>query len=228
MIETTQSVIGPDGRSSIPAFAQAAKGRCTGAHFGTYDYTASSSITAQYQSMIHPACDFAKQFMKVGLAGTGIFLSDGATNIMPVGPHRAEAGSSLSALEQEENIQAVHTAWKTAYEHIRHSLYTGFYQGWDLHPAQFPVRYAACYAFFLEGFDETAARLKNFIEKAAKATLTSNVFDDAATGQGLLNYFLRAYNCKAINEAELLKSGLTLDEIKLRSFAKIIEKRTLA
>lgn len=227
MIETTQSVIGSDGRSAIPAFARAARGRCTGAHFGTYDFTASSAITAAYQTMIHPGCDFAKQVMKLSLEGTGIWLSDGATNIMPVGPHRADAqGSPLTPLQIAENHKVVHAAWKTSYDHIRHSLYTAYYQGWDLHPAQFPIRYAACYAFFLEGFAQASDRLRNFIEKAAKATLTSNVFDDAATGQGLLNYFLRALNCGAITEQEVLQTGLSLEEIQLRSFAKIIEGRS--
>ena len=93
----------------------------------------------------------------------------------------------------------MHGAWQLAHRHIRHSLEGGFYQGWDLHPAQLPVRYATCYAFFLEGFAQAAERLRNFVEKAAQATLVGDVFDDAATGQGLLNYFLRALNCGAID-----------------------------
>jgi len=60
----------------------------------------------------------------------------------------------------------VHKAWKLSYDHIRHSLINGFYQGWDLHPAQLPVRYAACYAFFLEGLDAASLRLKSFMDKA--------------------------------------------------------------
>jgi hypothetical protein len=102
----------------------------------------------------------------------------------------------------------------------------GFYQGWDLHPAQLPVRYATCYAFFLEGLASAAGRLKNFIEKAAQATLVGDVFDDAAaTGQGLLNYFLRALNCGAIDLADIETMGLTTQEVELRSFAKILAAR---
>ena len=96
----------------------------------------------------------------------------------------------------------VHRAWKLHYDHIQHSLTNAFYQGWDLHPAQLPTRYAAVYAFFLQSLEAASERLKNFVEKAAKATLVGDVFDDAATGQGLLNYFLRAINCGAITEAE--------------------------
>ena len=81
----------------------------------------------------------------------------------------------------------------------------GFYQGWDLHPAQLPTRYAAVYAF-LESLDAASERLRNFVEKAAKATLVGDVFDDAATGQGLLNYFLRATNCGALTEEEALQA----------------------
>ena len=115
----------------------------------------------------------------------------------------------------------MHRAWRLHSEHIRHSLVTGFYQGWDLHPAQLPTRYAAVYAFFLEGLDAASERLRNFVQKAAQATLVGDVFDDAATGQGLLNYFLRAMNCGAITEEEAVeKSGLTLDELRQRSFVR--------
>jgi hypothetical protein len=111
------------------------------------------------------------------------------------------------------------------YGHVRASLANGFYQGWDLHPAQLPVRYAASYAFFLEGFAAAAARLRNFVDRAAQASLVGDVFDDAATGQGLLNYFLRGLGCGAISEAELARAGLSLDEVRTRSFAKILAAR---
>src|SRR5436853_5244573 len=104
---------------------------------------------------------------------------------------------------------------------------TGFYQGWDLHPAQLPTRFAAVYSFFLEGLEPASERLRNFVRKAAQATLVGDVFDDAATGQGLLNYFLRALNCGAITEDEAVTmSGLTLDELRSRSFVRILRNRT--
>ena len=86
---------------------------------------------------------------------------------------------------------AVHRAWKLHFDDVTHSLVNGFYQGWDLHPAQLPTRYAAVYAFFLAARPAATARLRNFVEKAAQATLVGDVFDDAATGQGLLNFFVR-------------------------------------
>jgi citrate lyase beta subunit len=222
MIEVTQALLGADGRSPLPAFLQACEGRCVGAHLGTYDFTASCNITAAHQTMDHPMCDLAKGLMLLAYAGTGIFLSDGATNVMPVGPHK---GSSLGAAELEENRAVVHSAWRLSQRHVRHSLEGGFYQGWDLHPAQLPVRYATCYAFFLRGFASAADRLKNFVEKAAQATLMGEVFDDAATGQGLLNYFLRAINCGAVDVSEAEQTGLTRSEIELRSFARILQAR---
>jgi citrate lyase beta subunit len=226
MIETTQSIINREGRINLPLLLRAARGRCTAAHFGTYDYTASCSITAAHQHMMHPACDFAKHMMQVSFAGTGIWLSDGATNIMPVGPHRAAEGSTLTPDQIEENRAVIHRAWKLHYDHVQHSLVGGFYQGWDLHPGQLPTRYAAVYAFFLESLDAASERLRNFVEKAAKATLVGDVFDDAATGQGLLNYFLRAINCGAITKDEALRlSGLTLEELQSGSFVKILKTR---
>jgi len=55
MIETTQSILSPDGGSPLPLFLDRARGRCVAAHFGTYDYTASCNITAAHQRMDHPA-----------------------------------------------------------------------------------------------------------------------------------------------------------------------------
>jgi len=227
MIETTQSIINHRGQINLPLLLAAAEGRCVAAHFGTYDYTAGCNITAAYQHMLHPACDFAKNMMQVSFAGTGIWLSDGATNVMPVAPHRfVEGATPLTAQQIDENRHVVHRAWKLHYDHIRHSLMNAFYQGWDLHPAQLPTRYAAVYAFFLESLDAASERLKNFVDKAAKATLVGDVFDDAATGQGLLNYFLRAINCGAIKEEEALTlSGLTLEELRSASFIKILKNR---
>lgn len=223
MIETTQSIVSADGAIAIPRLLEAARGRCTGAHFGTYDYTANCEITAAYQDMLHPACDFARSMMQVSLAGTGVWLSDGATNIMPVAPHR---GENLTSEQIEENNAVVHRAWKLHYDHCRHSLANAFYQGWDLHPGQLPTRYAAVFTFFLEGLDAASERLSNFIEKAARATLVGDVFDDAATGQGLLNYFLRAINCGAITAEEATRrTSITLEELRSGSFVRILANR---
>jgi citrate lyase beta subunit len=210
MVETPQTVIDADGSAGARKWVDAADGRVRGAHFGTYDYTASLNITASYQSMDHPACDFARHALQVSLAGTGVWLSDGATNVMPVGDDPA----------------VVRDAMRLHYDHIRHSLSHAYYQGWDLHPAQLVTRYAAVYAFFLEGLDAAGNRLSNFVDSAAKATLVGDVFDDAATGQGLLNYFLRAINCGAITEEEATnRTGLTVDELRTRSFLRILEGR---
>jgi citrate lyase beta subunit len=226
MVETTQAVINHRGESGLPLLVEAARGRCTAAHFGTYDYTASCQITAAHQHMTHPACDFARHSMQVALGGTGVWLSDGATNIMPVPLHRAPAGGSLTEEQEEENRRAVQRAWRLHYEHTQHSLVNAFYQGWDLHPAQLPVRYAAVYTFFLESLEAASGRLRNFVEKAARATLVGDVFDDAATGQGLLNYFLRAINCGAVSEQEAARlTGLTREEFRAGSFVRILKNR---
>jgi Domain of unknown function (DUF6986) len=163
--------------------------------------------------------------MLVSLSGTGIHLSDGATNILPVGPHRAGPDRPLTKAQIEENRNAVHQAWRLGFNDNLHSLRTGYYQGWDLHPAQFVTRYAAVYSFFLEGLEPASNRLKTFVEKAALASLFGDVFDDAATGQGLLNFFLRGIACGAIKEDEALATGLTLDELRSRSFLRILQNR---
>jgi len=179
-------------------------------------------LIAAYQTMDNEVCNFARQVMKVAFGGSGIFLSDGATNIIPLAPHQ---GENLSALQYSENLESVQRSWKLSYGHIRHSLANAFYQGWDLHPAQLPVRYAANAAFFLEQLQVSTGRLRNLVEQAADAAVSADVFDDAATGQGLLNYFFRALNSGAIDPEDVEKSGVTVDEIQAGSFRKIVEAR---
>ncbi len=222
MVEATQIIMDDEGRNPLMKIIRASEGRCIAAHFGTYDYTASCGITAKYQTMAHPVCDFAHHMTKVALGGTGIFLSDGATNVMPVAPHR---DAKLTRDQLRENIQSVHNAWRIGYNHTMHSLVNGFYQGWDLNPAQLPMRYAATYNFFLSSYADAVVRLKTFVERAAISTLTGDIFDDAATGQGLLNFFLKALNCGAISEKEVTATGLTLEEVRSRSFYKILQGR---
>jgi citrate lyase beta subunit len=228
MIEQTQAILAADGRASLPSLIDAGEGRVVSAHFGTYDYTASSGVTAAYQSVTHPSCDFAKHVMQVSLASTGIWMSDGATTVMPIAPHaQAKDGPPLTPRQLSENVESVHRAWKLHYDNAMHGLVGGFYQGWDLHPAQLVTRYAAVYNFFLGGLETASDRLKHFVDRAAQATLIGDLFDDAATGQGLLNFFLRAKNCGALTEAEATAlSGLSAEELASRSFAKILAGRT--
>jgi citrate lyase beta subunit len=192
MVEATQIIMDEEGRNPLMRIIRASEGRCIAAHFGTYDYTASAGITAKYQTMAHPVCDFAHHMTKVALGGTGIFLSDGATNVMPIGPHR---GEHLSFEQMKENRDSVHNAWRQGFHHTTHSLINGLYQGWDLNPAQLPMRYAATYNFFLSSYDDAVFRLKTFVERAA------------------------------ITEEEIVATGLTKEEINTRSFFRILEGR---
>lgn len=223
MIETTQSMF------LLPRLLEAAQGRCVAAHFGAYDYTASLGMTAANQHLLHPACDFARAMMQARLAGTGVWMADGATNVLPIPPHRAAPDAGLTPEQSAANRAAMHRAWRVHCDHIRHSLHNGFYQSWDLHPAQLVSRFAATYAFFLESLEQASARLRNFIAQAAQATQAGGVFDDAATGQGLLNFFLRAINCGAVPEADVpALTGLSIEELRSASFLKILEARRAA
>ena len=137
---------------------------------------------------------------------------------------RPRAGRSRQT-QRRENRDVVHRAWKLHFDDARHSLVNGFYQGWDLHPAQLPTRYAAVYAFFLSARPAASSRLRNFVDKAAQATLVGDVFDDAATGQGLLNFFVRGLSSGALTLDEACETGLTKEELQGRSFVKILAAR---
>ena len=221
MIETPRNIIDSTGLCGIPKLLDAAQGRCRGLHFGPYDYSASCNIAAAEQRLDHPACDFARHVLQVSAADRGVFLSDGPSTILPIPRYRAPAGEG----EKSENRTIVQRAMRHHFDLVQRSLSHGYYQGWDLHPGQLPTRYAAVYAFFLKSLGPAAARLKNFIDKAAQATLVGDVFDDAATGQGLLNFLLRGVNCGAFTEQEAAASGLTIEELRKRSFQKIMDNR---
>jgi hypothetical protein len=220
MVETPQVVVNSAGYSEIPALIEAAHGRCRSIHFGPYDYTFGLNIAGPHQSLSHPACDWARQQMLCAAAGTGVSVSDGPTKLLPVPVHRTPTPE-----QEAENRAAVQRGMRAHCDDIGRALRSGIYQGWDLHPAQLPTRYAATYAFFLEAAPAAAARLTNFMNDARQATLLGNLFDDAASGQGLLNLFLRGYACGAYGESDIAATGLTLNDIRERSFERILERR---
>jgi uncharacterized protein DUF6986 len=178
-VETPQLVLGSDGRSPVARLPRAAPGRISGLHYGTYDYSASLQIAAGYQSLEHPAADLAKGIMQLAVAGTGIRLSDGSTNILPVGDRTEEA-------------------WRLHARLVRRSLERGFYQGWDLHPHQLPTRFIATYAFYREGYGEASARLRDH-----RAHIGGAVLDEPATVRALAAFVLRGVQCGAIAAAEV-------------------------
>ncbi|WP_147917779.1 DUF6986 family protein [Ruania zhangjianzhongii] len=180
-VETPQAVLGPEGSALIGPMIAAGAGRVTGMPYGTYDYSASLGIAAAYQSMEHPAADFAKQVMQVSAAGTGVRLSDGSTNVLPVG-------------EQDE----VDAAWALHGRLVMRSLRRGFYQGWDMHPAQLPSRYAATYAFFRGGLADVLLRLENYLNNTGGAVL-----DEPATAKAMAGFLLRGLDCGAVRGSEV-------------------------
>lgn len=225
MIETPQVIIDGSGRCAIPKLLEAAQGRCRGLHFGPYDYLASSNITSAQAGLSHSACDFARQVMQAAAAGRGVMLSDGPTNILPIPRHRASGNQKLTDDQVVENRRIVHGAMRLHFDNVQRALSRGIYQGWDLHPGQLPARFAAIQSFFLQNFEAAAARLKNFIQQAARATLAAEVFDDAATAQGLLNFFVRGVNCGAFTEQDASSTGLSIEELRSGSFLNIIRSR---
>jgi citrate lyase beta subunit len=178
-IETTQSIVDSSGRLGVPRLVAAGRGRVSGLHFGTYDYTAACGLDAAQQHLAHHACDFARHVMQVSAAGTGVRLSDGSTNVLPVG-------------------DSVLSAWQNHLLLVRRSLEHGFHQGWDLHPAQLVTRYAAVFGYYLETAAESARRLGAYLSGAA-----GSVADEPATARALAGTLRRAVDCGALSEPEV-------------------------
>ncbi len=155
--------------------------------------------------------------MQAAYGSTGIALADGVTTIFPVPVDKANPANPA-------NREAVQAGWRAHMAHIRHSLKYGFYQSWDLHPAQLVSRYAAIYTHFEQSRAANAQRLRAFLATAAQATLAGNHFDDVASAQGLLDYFLRARACQALSAVEIeTLTGLTPTALETRSFASITQ-----
>lgn len=225
MIETPSALIDGAGRVPLSAFVAAGGGRCRAAHLGAYDLTASLGITATDQRLDHPVCDVARATMQLALAESAVAVVDGATTVLPIAPHRAKDGQPLVAAQEDENRARVLAAWKLHADNVRRALAVGIHRGWDLHPAQLPARYATVFAYYLTERDAMSARLRGFVERATQAMRSGQVFDDAATGQGLLNFFLRGLACGALDERDLAATGLTDAELRRRSFAEIVRAR---
>lgn len=181
-IETPQSILAADGTALVARLIHASEVRCTGLHYGTYDYSASCGIVGRYQSMEHPTADHAKAVMQVAAAGTGVELSDGSTNVLPVGDR-----------------DRVQTGWATHARLVQRSLERGFYQGWDLHPAQLPTRFLATYAFFRDGLDVTLRRLAAY----AGVGEATEYLDEPATAAALADTVVRGLECGAVADTEL-------------------------
>ncbi|TCC45471.1 aldolase [Kribbella pittospori] len=182
-VETPQSILGSDGTALVARMIKAGAGRVTGLHYGTYDYSASLGVAAAYQSMEHPVADHAKDVMQLAAAGTGVFVSDGSTNVLPVG-----------------SADAVHAAWRLHLRLVRRSLGRGIYQGWDMHPAQLPTRFVANYLFYREGLQTAATRLRAYLGQG-----DSGYLDEPATAAALAGFVLRGMECGAVDQSEVDK-----------------------
>jgi citrate lyase beta subunit len=180
-IETPQAILNAAGGATVAVMVHAARGRCVGLHYGTYDYSAACGIAAAYQSMEHPVADYAKAVMQVAAAGTGVRLSDGSTNVIPTGT--------------PEHISA---ALRTHARLVTRSLQRGYYQGWDMHPGHLVTRYLATYAFYRRGFSAAALRLRNYLHRTA-----GGVMDEPATAQALASFLTRGLHCGALDDAEV-------------------------
>ncbi|WP_157002293.1 DUF6986 family protein [Agromyces laixinhei] len=173
-VETPQLVLGPDGVAPLARLPLAVPGRISALHYGTYDYSEALAISAANQSLDHPVADHAKEVMQLAVAGTGIRLSDGSTNILPIGDRAGEA-------------------WRLHARLVRRSLDRGFYQGWDLHAHQLPTRFIATYAFYREGYAAASVRLRDYLESTPGAVL-----DEPATARALAGFVLRGVECGAL------------------------------
>ena len=180
-VETPQAVQSSAGTAAVSAMIRIGAGRVSALHYGTYDYSAACGISAGNQSLAHPAADHAKAVMQLAAAGTGVRISDGSTNVLPVGDRTA-----------------IRAAWRLHAGLVRRALERGYYQGWDLHPGQLVTRYAATYAFYRAGLPDAAGRLRAYL-----AHTGGGVLDEPATAQAMASLLVRGLDSGALTEDEV-------------------------
>ncbi|WP_307817815.1 DUF6986 family protein [Nocardia acididurans] len=174
-IESPQAVIAADGTATVAAAIHRAAGRCTGLHYGTYDYSAACGISPQFQSLEHPVADHAKAVMQAAAAQTGVWVCDGSTQILPIGTE-----------EQVREAVARH------FRLVSRSLERGYYQGWDMGAGHLATRWAATFAFYRRALEVAAPRIGRYLDRQG-----GSVVDEPATAQALATVVLRGLACGA-------------------------------
>lgn len=192
-VETPRLILGPTGEVTLAPAVRAGQGRITGLHYGTFDYSAALGVPAEQQAPDHPVADVAKHQMLLAAAGTGVEISDGATNVLPVG-----------------DDAAVLAAWDLHAGLVRRQLQHGIRQGWDMHPHHLPTRHLATFHFFRRGFGPAAARLRAYVRREHGAVL-----DEPATAKALADHIRRGLDCGALAVGDLERSvGIDVDELE--------------
>jgi citrate lyase beta subunit len=193
-IESPQAVLGPDGTVTVAKAIHLADGRCTGLHYGTYDYSAACGIASRFQSLEHPVADHAKSVMLVAAAQTGVWVCDGSTQVIPQG--------------SDEEIRA---ALARHYRLVTRSLERGYYQGWDMHPGHLITRWLATFDFYRAALPAAATRVQAYLDRQG-----GGVMDEPATAQALATVILRGLACGAFDEDAVRAQapGCTVDTLR--------------
>lgn len=194
-IESPQAVLGADGTATLARALHMAEGRCTGLHYGTYDYSAACGITPQNQSLEHPVADHAKAVMLAAAAQTGVWVADGSTQVNPVGT--------------DDQVQQ---AIRRHHRLVTRSLERGFYQGWDMHPGHLVTRWLATFTFFRSALTAAAPRLQAYLDRRGGA-----VVDEPATAEAPAAVVLRGLDCGAFGVDDVLALAPGADLSTLRA-----------
>jgi hypothetical protein len=188
-VEMPQAVLGTDGTATVAACVHAGAGRVEGLHYGTYDFSAALGVGPLDQALDHPLADHAKAVVQLAAAQTGARVSDGSTNVLPVG-----------------DVEAVRAALTLHARLVTRAQARALRQGWDLHPGQLVTRYAATFLALRAELDAAAARLRAYAVRSQDAD-APQVLDEPATAQALAAAVLRGVDCGAVDLAEAV--GLT-------------------
>ncbi|GAB3672518.1 aldolase/citrate lyase family protein [Actinocorallia lasiicapitis] len=144
----------PAAVTTVPDILKAGAGRVQTLHFGATAYARALDLPPEQQRLDHPACDHARHLLQTATADTPVRISDGPSNLSP----------------RDDGADEVTATWQTHATQVRHSLTHGYYQGWDLHPAHLPARYATLYDYHLTGAEEAIGKLRAWQASGTPAT----------------------------------------------------------
>lgn len=174
--------------------------RVSALHFGTYDYTSAQGVLPSEQRSTHPVAKHALRVMQAAGACHGIEVSDGSSNLLPIG-----------------DTYARRRAWRAHADQVSEAIREGVPQGWDLHPAQLPTRFLSSFALLRSEAPAALERLLAAQERNSSGR-TSGVLDEPATIRMYGAVVARSLNTGAINRDELPKS------LQAEDFARIARR----
>jgi hypothetical protein len=208
------TLVDASGRVHIRALCDASASRC---HRVDHDPVATATSAGRRAHSAREGIERA--LLATALEGIDVLLASGGTDAEPRVPNR---GPGLTPSEQDENVRAVHGAWRQTYEVTLDSLSDGVTSGVDFYAGQLPARYAAWVVHVLQTLEGQLQALHRWVSEGLQLPESP---ERLARGQARLEAVLRGLDCGALLPEELAAAGLDEADLGDRSAQTLLARR---